>query len=84
MVRDREKAMLVKRALQAAAPNLKELAADEGLNYGTMRAWSAGTRTPGPENLEHISELLDRRADTLRGLAAELRTAANDGPESNR
>lgn len=76
--------MLVKRALQAAAPDLKELAEEGELNYGTMRAWSAGTRTPGEENLRRIAELLDRRADTLRGLAVEIRKTANDSSSSNR
>jgi hypothetical protein len=83
VVRDEEKAMLVKRALQAAAPDLKELAEEGELNYGTMRAWSAGARTPGPDNLKRIAALLDRRADTLRGLAVEVRRAANDGSPDN-
>lgn len=75
--------MLVKRALQAVAPDLKELAEEGELNYGTMRAWSAGARTPGKENLERIAALLDNRADTLRGLAVEIRKAANDSSNSN-
>lgn len=77
MVRDEEVAMLTKRALQAAAPDLKALAEESDLNYGTMRAWSAGTRTPSADNLERIAELLDDRADRLRGLARELRDAAD-------
>jgi transcriptional regulator with XRE-family HTH domain len=65
--------MLVKRALEAAAPEIKTLSDDSGLNYGTLRAWRAGLRSPSAENREKIAALLDRRADLLRGLAEELR-----------
>lgn len=69
--------MLAQRALNAVAPEMKALAESEGLTYSTVKAWRAGIRTPSEENLDRLAKLCDDRADTLRGLARELRTAAN-------
>lgn len=78
MVRDKELALLAARALAAVAPPLKDVADASGISYGTAKAWRAGIRTPSAENLEKLAEVLDGRADVLRGLALELRRAAND------
>ena len=78
MVRSREVAMLAKRALEAITPEIRDIAAESGINYGTLRSWRAGVRSPGPDNLLKIADMADRRADILRGLAAELRAGGGD------
>ena len=73
MVRNREVAMLARRALEAMTPKISDIADESGLNYGTLRSWRAGIRSPSADNLLRIAAAADRRADTLRGLATELR-----------
>jgi transcriptional regulator with XRE-family HTH domain len=84
LVRDREVALLVKRTLEAVAPELKQIAEERGLNYSTMLSWRSGSRTPSSDNLSRIAELADQRADLLRGLAVELRDAVEGEPERRR
>lgn len=76
--------MLAQRALEAVAPEMKALAESEGLTYSTVKAWRAGIRTPSEENLKRLAKLCDDRADTLRGIAQELRMATDRPPESDR
>ena len=54
-----------------------------GLNYGTLRTWRAGVRSPSPENMRRIAEIADRQADKLRGLAVELRREADNAQSNN-
>ena len=73
MVRSRKVAQLAKRSVGALTPGMGEVAERYGLNYNTIRMWRAGMRSPSLENLERLADVLDEQADTLRGLAAEIR-----------
>lgn len=75
--------MLAQRALEAVAPEMKALAESEGLTYSTVKAWRAGIRTPSEANLARLAKLCDDRADTLRGIARELRIAADSTSEGD-
>ena len=75
MVRDRDSAELVSRALQTLTPTLRDIADQTSLNYSTIRAWKAALRSPSEQVLEVLAEVADDQADRLRGLAAELRAA---------
>ena len=77
MVRDPELLMLAQRALAAISPDLLNVADDMGVSYNTVMSWQVGKRTPGPENLRKLAAFADRGADKLRGLAVELRRAAD-------
>ena len=77
MVADPEVTMLTKRAMHAIAPALQPLSEEYALNYGTLRTWRAGIRSPSRRNLARLAEVADSQADKLRGLAVELRRAAD-------
>lgn len=80
MVRDEEAAMSAQRALHAIAPGVKEIADNLDVSESTVTSWRAGRRTPSKENLHRIAALADQKADTLRGVAVELRRlASGDG-----
>jgi transcriptional regulator with XRE-family HTH domain len=68
--------MLVKRVLREAPFSMRQLADDAGVNYGTLRIWASGGRTPEPNNVRLIAAGLRSRADRLRALAAELERTA--------
>ena len=82
MVRDREVSVLAQRALQALTPTIRDISERAGLNYGTLRTWRAGIRSASPENLRKLAEVVDRQADTLRGLAVEMRRVADGTREA--
>jgi hypothetical protein len=64
--------MVTQKALRAVAPSLRQLAEDEGLPYTTLKAWSAGVRSPEAGSVDKLTALLRRRAAKLEKLAAEL------------
>lgn len=70
---DKEVALLVQRALKAATPTLGDVAEAIGVSYDAVRSWSIGRSSPKPESVAALAELLDQRADVLRGIAVELR-----------
>lgn len=74
--------MFVQKALREGPFSMRELADDEGLSYGVVRSWSMGRRTPEPENLRKLAAAFDARAERLRQLAQELRSAAETGGEA--
>jgi len=65
------------KALRALAPSLRQLAEETGLSYSTLKAWSAGHRTPHAEHLHALADILDRRSDQFVVLARELREEAD-------
>lgn len=65
---------MVQRVLRQSGVVLKQLAEDAAVNYGTLRQWAVGHRTPEPESVERLAVGLERRADRLRDLARELRS----------
>ena len=69
---------LVQRVLRDGPFSMRQLADDAGLSYGVLRAWAMGRRTPTPENLARIASGFERRAERLRNIALELRSAAAD------
>jgi len=65
--------MLIQQVLKESPFSLRELAADTGLSYDTLRAWAAGRRIPRDENLRQIADVLESRAGRMRELAKQLR-----------
>lgn len=77
MVRDEEARMSAKRALDAVTSSVKDIADSLGVSESAIMSWRAGRRSPSAENLYKIADLADQRADTLRGVAVELRRIAS-------
>lgn len=73
---------MVKEALEALTPEMKKLAEDNNLNYGTLRAWRAGIRSPSEENVERIAEMIEEHGVKLMRHAARLRTKT-DGTDQD-
>jgi hypothetical protein len=67
-------------ALKTATPSMRELAEEAGLTYSTLRAWSAGNRSPSAEHVRALARALKNRAARLQELAEELDKAAGDTP----
>lgn len=70
--------MSAQRALNALAPTVRNIADELGVGESTVTAWRAGRRTPSAKNLRKIAALADEQADTLRGVAVELRRKASE------
>jgi transcriptional regulator with XRE-family HTH domain len=69
--------MLMKRALEAAAPSLRELAKETGISYDTLRAWRIGRRNPEAHQLAVVADALERRGREQLELAKSLRRATS-------
>jgi transcriptional regulator with XRE-family HTH domain len=67
---------MTQKALRALTPSLRQVAEETGLSYSTLKAWSAGERTPRGDHLARIAEYLEGRAGELRELATALRREA--------
>ena len=72
-----EVTMLVQRVLKDAQFGMPQLAEAEKLNYGTLRQWAMGNRTPTAENLRKIAEGLRNHGARLSRLAEDLERAAD-------
>ena len=68
---------VVQQLLATLAPTLRDLAAQTGIPYDTLRAWNSGVRFPSAANLERLAALAEERSGQLAGLAKELRTLAS-------
>lgn len=71
----------MREALEAVAPTLREIAAECGFSYGTLRAWKAGIRNPSPSQLDKLADALERRGGRLAELAGDLRAEAKGGDD---
>jgi len=63
--------VLVK-ALDAATPSLKDLAANTGISARAIRAYRYGKRTPSPKVLRALVTALRKQSRRLAKLADEL------------
>jgi transcriptional regulator with XRE-family HTH domain len=63
---------MVQRALKDSGINLRQLAEDAAVNYGTLRQWAVGHRIPRPDNLQQIAAGMRSRAAKLTTLAEQL------------
>jgi transcriptional regulator with XRE-family HTH domain len=68
--------VIMQRALKLATPSLRQLAEETGITYASLKAWSAGHRTPNAENANIVADALKARAAALAELAERLRRAA--------
>ena len=73
-----DRAMAIQSAVEDAAPSMRELAAELGVSYDTLRAYAVGRRNPGKDQLRAFAAILERRAKRLHDRAAELRTVAEE------
>lgn len=63
---------LVEEALAATAGSVEDLAEEVGVSAHTLWGWAKGRRSPRPENLRKLTEVLEQRGRRLRSLAEEL------------
>lgn len=68
--------MLIRNALDAAAGSVEELAEEVGVKPHTLWSWASGRRSPRPENLEALADVLANRGEGLSEIAEELREEA--------
>lgn len=68
--------MLIQRILDEGPFSMRQLAEESGLSYDALRSWAADRRTPQTGSLHQLAGGLEARADKLRELARELRSAA--------
>lgn len=71
--------MLISRLVKESRVERTQLAKDSGLSYAALHSWIVGAREPRPESLHQLAAGLDVRANRLRELAQELRSAAGEG-----
>lgn len=72
--------MLVRKAIQESGLPKAVIARDAHVSRSTLDSWIAGVRIPRPNSLQHLAAGLDRRAQQLQEMAAELRKAASEAP----
>lgn len=84
MVRNERLAMKAQDAVEELGVSLKKLCEDADLKYNTVMAWRAGRRTPSPENVRKLAQILEERSVTLHKLARDLEWEASrtDTPDS--
>lgn len=63
---------MIQKALDDSGVGLRQIAKDAGVNYGTLRHWAAGLRTPLPEHLKQLAAGLRLRSEKLAEIADEL------------
>jgi transcriptional regulator with XRE-family HTH domain len=80
MTRRKEVRVLIQRVLEEAALTMRQVADYTGFRYQTVRQWKSGKRVPESESRLRLAEALEKHADRLRTLAAELR-AVEDEPD---
>jgi hypothetical protein len=73
-----EDRVLIRRVLKEGPFSLRELAADAGVKYQTLRTWAAGLSGPRREGMQLVAQGLRKRAEVLQDLAAELDGAAGE------
>lgn len=83
MIHREEVSDMVQRIMKAAPFSMRQWAEDASLRYNVLRAWASGKRTPKPENIQQLADGLETRAERLRELAQELRSAASDGSNAS-
>jgi hypothetical protein len=69
---------MVQNTLKASGVNLRVLAEDADVNYGTLRQWAVGHRVPMASSLSQVAAGLRKRAGRLEELAEELEKAAGE------
>lgn len=74
---DESTAALVKRALDATTGSVEDLAEEVGVSPHTIWAWAKGRRSPRPENLRKLAEVLEKRGRLLSSIADDLRQESN-------
>jgi transcriptional regulator with XRE-family HTH domain len=68
----------VANACTESAGTVQALAEEVGVSYAALCSWSRGRRHPPARRLVRLAEVLDRRAERLRELAAVLRQQAGE------
>ena len=69
-------APLVARVSEVISGRLESLAAETGVSYHTLYAWGTGRRNVNAAQLGRLADAVERRADVMISLAAELRAQA--------
>ncbi len=69
-------AALVEEALAATAGSVEDLAEEVGVSPHTLWGWAKGRRSPRPENLRKLAEVLYDRGRRLSQIADDLSDAS--------
>jgi hypothetical protein len=74
----------LRRALREGPFAMRQLAEECGLSYDVVRSWRSGRRRASPESIRRLASGLERRAERLNALAAELKDllVAPGGPRA--
>lgn len=70
---------MLQKVLQSAPFSMRDWAEQAGVSYAAFRSWAYGQRVPPPDKVAELADALDARAERLRQLAQELRSASEAG-----
>lgn len=79
MEQQRNVAEMIDEALKLAIGEVEEMAREVGVSRTTLHLWRRGERSPSPDNLRRLADVLERRAGGLRDIAERLREEAEGG-----
>jgi ribosome-binding protein aMBF1 (putative translation factor) len=68
---------LIQRALEEGPFSIQQLADEAGISYNSLYSWATRRRVPRPENVRQLASGFEQRAELLRRIARELRSAAD-------
>ncbi len=75
---------MLRKALKAATPSLREVAHAAGLTYHAIRLYQAGQRTPALDVVRRLAKALRGQSRELAKLADELEQAARNPSQTAR
>jgi len=67
---------MLRKALDAATPSLREIAREAGVSYHAIRLYRAGIRTPAPKVLKALIAALRKHTGQVAKAIDELERAA--------
>jgi transcriptional regulator with XRE-family HTH domain len=68
---------MLRKALDAATPSLREIAREAGISYHAIRLYRAGIRTPKPKALQALIRALRKHTGQVSKLVDALERAAH-------
>jgi transcriptional regulator with XRE-family HTH domain len=63
---------MLAKVLDFSAPTLRDIAAQAGISYSSIRQYRKAKRTPPPAVIRRLAAVLRTRGEKLQALAAEL------------
>jgi transcriptional regulator with XRE-family HTH domain len=75
---------MLRKALDAATPSLREIAREAGVSYHAIRLYRAGIRTPKPKALQALIRALRKHTGQVAKAIDELERAAQTPTRTRR